>query len=96
MGIFKVGVSHRQRPVSWWLEELEKSSVGCSPIQNLEEVFQDRHLRSTLGLASLYQPLAAACRLKDVQFSMLCRKVQGGRWSLKWMWQVACLIRFGG
>lgn len=32
------------RPVAWWLEHLEKHSVGCSPILNLEEVFSDPHV----------------------------------------------------
>lgn len=31
-------VRFRQKPVAWWLEELEKASVGCSSIQNLEEL----------------------------------------------------------
>lgn len=36
----------RQKPVAWWLEELEKASVGCSSIQNLEEVFDDPHVKA--------------------------------------------------
>ena len=26
----------KKKPVAWWLEELEKASVGCSPIKNLK------------------------------------------------------------
>lgn len=34
------------RPVEWWLAELEKNSIGCSKILNLEEVFADRHVQA--------------------------------------------------
>lgn len=34
------------QPVKWWLEELEKASVGCSPIMNLPEVFADPHVNA--------------------------------------------------
>mmetsp|Transcript_80337 Transcript_80337/g.126839 ORF Transcript_80337/g.126839 Transcript_80337/m.126839 type:complete len:450 (+) Transcript_80337:2-1351(+) len=36
----------RKKPVAWWLDELEKASVGCSPIKNLEEVFDDPHVKA--------------------------------------------------
>jgi len=34
----------RTQPVAWWLERLEKQSVGCCRIMNLEEVFSDPHI----------------------------------------------------
>lgn len=34
--------SCRKKPVAWWLEELEKASVGCSPIKNLKADFNRR------------------------------------------------------
>eukprot|EP00435_Cladocopium_sp_Y103_P045765 s3551_g13.t1 len=40
------GVRHRKKPVAWWLDELEKASVGCSPIKNLKEVFDDPHVKA--------------------------------------------------
>ena len=42
----------RQKPVSWWLEELEKASVGCSPIKNLKA----RHIFDTFS--TRFQPIS--------------------------------------
>jgi len=36
----------KQQSVDWWLRELEGASIGCSKIQNLEEVFKDPHVIS--------------------------------------------------
>jgi len=36
----------KQRPVDWWLQELEAAKVGCSRIQNLQEVFHDPHVNA--------------------------------------------------
>jgi len=41
------------RPVAWWLEQLEKNSVGCSRILNLEEVFDDPHVKARNMLLDL-------------------------------------------
>ncbi|CAE7642884.1 unnamed protein product [Symbiodinium pilosum] len=35
-----------QRTKSWWLEQLEKESVGCAAIYHLDEVFADPHVQS--------------------------------------------------
>ena len=34
----------RQKSSAWWLENLEKSKIGCGPINNLSEVFSDPHI----------------------------------------------------
>ena len=36
----------RQKPSSWWLAELEKAKVGCGPINTLEQVFDDPHVKA--------------------------------------------------
>jgi len=36
----------RKKTTAWWLDELEKASVGCSPIKNLKEVFDDPHVKA--------------------------------------------------
>jgi len=36
----------KTQPIKWWLEHLEKASVGCSPIMDLEEVFADPHVKA--------------------------------------------------
>jgi len=36
----------KMRSVAWWLEHLEKNTVGCSRIMNLEEVFDDPHVKA--------------------------------------------------
>jgi len=35
----------KTRSVEWWLQELEKAGVGCSPILNLQQVFADPHIQ---------------------------------------------------
>ncbi|CAE8631381.1 unnamed protein product, partial [Polarella glacialis] len=46
----------RSRSVTWWLEELEKVSVGCSPILNLEQVFDDPHVKARNMLLEMEMP----------------------------------------
>mmetsp|Transcript_99649 Transcript_99649/g.302583 ORF Transcript_99649/g.302583 Transcript_99649/m.302583 type:complete len:549 (-) Transcript_99649:143-1789(-) len=36
----------RQRTTAWWLEELEKSGVGCAPILHPDEVFADPQVQA--------------------------------------------------
>ncbi|CAE7470485.1 unnamed protein product, partial [Symbiodinium necroappetens] len=36
----------RKKPVEWWLRELESASIGCSPIKNLQEVFEDPQVKA--------------------------------------------------
>jgi len=36
----------RKQTVEWWLRELEGASIGCSPIKNLEEVFEDPQVKA--------------------------------------------------
>jgi len=35
-----------QKPTEWWLENLEKAKVGCSPILHPDEVFADPHVQA--------------------------------------------------
>jgi len=35
-----------QKPTQWWLENLEKAKVGCSPILHPDEVFADPHVKA--------------------------------------------------
>lgn len=34
-----------QQPSAWWLEKLEAATIGCGPINTLEEVFDDPHVK---------------------------------------------------
>ena len=36
----------QKRPSAWWLEELEKEKIGCGPINNLDQVFDDPHVKA--------------------------------------------------
>jgi crotonobetainyl-CoA:carnitine CoA-transferase CaiB-like acyl-CoA transferase len=36
----------KSKPIAWWLENLEKASVGVSPIMDLEQVFADPHVQA--------------------------------------------------
>jgi crotonobetainyl-CoA:carnitine CoA-transferase CaiB-like acyl-CoA transferase len=34
------------KPTAWWVEQLESLSIGCGPINTLEQVFADPHVRA--------------------------------------------------
>ena len=36
----------RRHPTAWWVEQLEKLSIGCGPINRLSEVFADPHVQA--------------------------------------------------
>ena len=36
----------RKHPSSWWLAELEKVKIGCGPINDLEQVFDDPQVKA--------------------------------------------------
>jgi crotonobetainyl-CoA:carnitine CoA-transferase CaiB-like acyl-CoA transferase len=36
----------RSRPSAWWIENLEKSKIGCGPINKLEDVFNDPQVQA--------------------------------------------------
>ena len=35
-----------QHPTAWWVERLEQLKIGCGPINTLEQVFADPHVRA--------------------------------------------------
>jgi len=36
----------RQHPTAWWVERLERLSIGCGPINRLNEVFADPQVQA--------------------------------------------------
>ncbi len=36
----------RQHPTAWWIERLEELKIGCGPINRLDQVFADPHVRA--------------------------------------------------
>jgi crotonobetainyl-CoA:carnitine CoA-transferase CaiB-like acyl-CoA transferase len=34
----------KQHPTNWWIEKLEALKIGCGPINNLRQVFEDPHV----------------------------------------------------
>ena len=46
----------RQNPSAWWLENLEKSKIGCGPINSLSEVFSDPHVLAREMLIEMKHP----------------------------------------
>ena len=64
--------------MEWWLRELESASIGCSPIKNLQEVFEDPQVKAPLGLRQSYISLSE--RSSGRLHSPLFAGIQGGRW----------------
>jgi crotonobetainyl-CoA:carnitine CoA-transferase CaiB-like acyl-CoA transferase len=46
----------RQKPSSWWLENLEKNKIGCGPINTLAEVFSDPHVLARGMIVEMEHP----------------------------------------
>jgi len=45
-----------QKPTKWWLENLEKAKVGCSPILHPDEVFADPHVQAREMVVQMQVP----------------------------------------
>lgn len=48
------------KPRTFWLEELEKVGVPCGPINNLEQVFDDPHVKSRQMQREVEHPVGGA------------------------------------
>ncbi|MEX2642638.1 MAG: CaiB/BaiF CoA-transferase family protein [Acetobacterales bacterium] len=46
----------RRQPTAWWLEGLEKASIGCGPINTLEQVFSDPQVQAREMLIEMEHP----------------------------------------
>ena len=47
-----------QRPSADWLSDLEAQKIGCGPINNLEQVFNDPHVKDRGMVVNMDHPLA--------------------------------------
>ena len=57
--------------MEWWLRELESASIGCSPIKNLQEVFEDPQVKAPLGWRQPYISLSERSSRPTVALSRL-------------------------
>lgn len=46
----------RTRPTAWWIENLEKSQVGCGPINTLAKVFDDPQVQAREMVVEMAHP----------------------------------------
>ena len=46
-----------QQPSQYWLEELEKLKIGCGPINTLDQVFADPHVKAREMVVEVPHPL---------------------------------------
>ena len=49
------GITAKQSS-AWWLEKLEAATIGCGPINTLEEVFDDPHVKSREMVIEMEHP----------------------------------------
>lgn len=54
----------RQKPSAWWLEHLEKEKIGCGPINTLEQVFADPHVKAREMVIEMDHPATGSAPLK--------------------------------
>ena len=45
-----------KKPSAWWLEELEREKIGCGPINNLAQVFDDPHVKAREMVVEMEHP----------------------------------------
>ena len=45
-----------KKPSAWWLEELEREKIGCGPINNLDQVFDDPHVKAREMVVEMEHP----------------------------------------
>jgi len=54
----------RQKPSAWWLENLENEKIGCGPINTLEQVFADPHVKAREMVIEMDHPATGKAPLK--------------------------------
>lgn len=54
----------RQQPSAWWLEALEKAKIGCGPINNLAQVFDDPQVKSREMVIEMDHPATGSKKAK--------------------------------
>ena len=50
----------KQKPMDFWLKELEENSVSCGPIWNLDQVFNNEHVLARNMRIEMEQPATGA------------------------------------
>jgi crotonobetainyl-CoA:carnitine CoA-transferase CaiB-like acyl-CoA transferase len=48
----------KQKPSAYWLKELEANKIGCGPINTLDQVFEDPHVKAREMVVHVPHPLA--------------------------------------
>ena len=48
----------KRKSSAYWLEELEKNKIGCGPINTLDQVFEDPHVKAREMVVNVPHPLA--------------------------------------
>jgi crotonobetainyl-CoA:carnitine CoA-transferase CaiB-like acyl-CoA transferase len=48
----------KQKPSAYWLKELEANKIGCGPINTLDQVFEDPHVKAREMVVNVPHPLA--------------------------------------
>lgn len=54
----------RKHPSAWWLERLEAEKIGCGPINTLEQVFDDPHVKAREMVIEMDHPATGSAPLK--------------------------------
>jgi crotonobetainyl-CoA:carnitine CoA-transferase CaiB-like acyl-CoA transferase len=54
----------RQHPSVWWLDALEKAQIGCGPINNLAQVFDDPQVKSRDMVIEMDHPATGSKKAK--------------------------------
>ncbi len=53
----------RKKPSAWWLEALEKANIGCGPINDLAQVFDDPQVKAREMVIEMDHPAAGKTKL---------------------------------
>jgi crotonobetainyl-CoA:carnitine CoA-transferase CaiB-like acyl-CoA transferase len=54
----------RSKPTAWWIENLEKSKIGCGPINKLSEVFENPQVRARGMVIEMDHPATGGRKAK--------------------------------
>ena len=54
----------RSKPSAWWLAELEKANIGCGPINDLAQVFDDPQIKAREMVIEMDHPATGAAPAK--------------------------------
>ena len=54
----------KKKSSDWWLNELEKEKIGCGPINNLDQVFADPHVKAREMVVEMEHPAMGSKPIK--------------------------------